>query len=105
MPSPSPVPRKAAPTPPQHPALDLNALYAHFHPMDRGPVKEERPLFQIRATDLAVPKVNALRAQLSWTHSRQPLPCEAELSAYLADASQRLHLEQELESSGEQENG
>jgi len=73
--------------------------------MDRGPVKEEQPLFQVRLIDLAVPKGAAMQHQLSWTHSRQPLPCEAELSAYLAEAAQRLHLEQELESSGEHANG
>ena len=105
MPSPSPVPHNTAPSSLPHPAPDLNALYVHFHPMDRGPVKAEQPIFQGRLIDLAVPKVNALRTQLSWTQSRQSLPCEAELSAYLAEAAQRLHLEQELESSGEHANG
>jgi hypothetical protein len=65
MPSPSPLLRKTTSTPLQQAAPDLNALYAELHPMDSGPVKEEQPIFQMRVTDLALPKGAALRRLLS----------------------------------------
>ncbi len=43
--------------------------------------------------------------QIFASEYRLYLPSEAELSAYLTEAAQRLHLEQELESSGEHANG
>ncbi len=72
MPSPSsPVPCKAASTSPTYPAPDLSARYANLHPIGLGHVEAEQPLFQMRVIDLAVPKGDALRRLLSWTHSRQ----------------------------------